>query len=1174
MNSPFHKNANKRLAGSMARLLVFLFSISSVQAQNDPPVITGTTSSTFTENQSSVTLIPDLTITDTDDTQLIEAIITTTPYLPGEDIIAISNSGLLSQEISPDGSRITLTGVQDISEYEAVIRRLTYRNTSEDPDVTPRVISVRVTDNSSDASAAFEHTITVNAVNDPPTVTTISGNLVEAIEIDEDTPPQSEVLVPAFSDIDSELAFTIVNISGSSPSIFANGFPEIRNDNQLRFELADNIFGSATVRVRATETNGTSSVEGEYEITVLPVNDPARFSFDPSANPLDLLEDFTGPIDVLIDPAPVPFGEEGETATYSLNISGNAATVELKDDILVIESIPDANGTVRATVTSNEGNLDFSRTLVINVKAVDDPPEISISPSLTLTEDKFSREIVSIDFTDPPTDEQDQEVQLFLEPDRIPFADVKLDTVNGPPRLLVGVVPDGNGRQEFTLLAQDESGNTGSAFFTLIINPVNDAPQLNNLERQLLVYEEGQPGVGLSDSIRVLDVDNTTLTGASISLNNYVQGEDTLLFSAEGVISAAWDNTNGTLTLSGEASLAAYQQALRTTAYANNSDNPEARRTVEITVTDGDRVSNRTNREILVTGTNTPPVVESFAVTTVEDSLYRFTASEFTSRYSDAEQAGLRQVQISRLPVNGLLFLGSTQLTRDVVETFTLTPSLLGALRYEPDSDFNGADSLEWLASDGNRFSLETALIRFTVEPRNDAPSVSGNSAFVSNRDTLIITTSQLPFSDVDGDSLRQVLITESPSQGQLFVNGSEITAGDTLVATDTLLYIPNRNFSGNTGFSWIASDGTLFSASAAEFTIRVRPTNSIPVIEADTVLTIFANDLSEPFSFVVEDADDEANEIDVQVRSANLELIPNENVRISAADSLYSLTLITRNEVGNLVLSILVNDGKDSARQEVQVRIVPKPMEVILPDTILACAREEITLSPDITGGIRPFRYRWTCSGSDCTLKNDTLAEVTLQTPRETRIVLEVTDSLGQFIQTEQDIFVRPSPKVEAGGDVVLDGQQKSLNASIEGDFVDYEWTPINNLIGINSLNPTVLPFESVTYTLTATGSNGCLGSDTVRAFVELDLDIPTGFTPGGDGINDTWDIRNINLFDQAKVEVYSREGEQVFFTENQGEKWDGTLNNQPLPTGSYFYIITLNEGEQVYKGVVTLLR
>lgn len=1174
MNSPFRMSANKRLAGSMAWLLVFLFSFSSVQAQNNPPVITGTTASTFTENQSSVSLIPDLAITDADDTQLREAVITATPYLPEEDIIAISNSGLLSLAISPDGSRITLTGVQDISDYENAISGLTYRNTSEDPDVTPRVISVRVTDNSGDASAAFEHTVTVNAVNDPPTVTTISGDLVEAIEIDEDTPPQSEVLVPAFSDIDSELAFTIENISGTSPSIFAGGFPEIRNNNQLRFELADDIYGSATVRVRATETNGTSSVEGEYEITVLPVNDPARFSFDPPANPLNLLEDFSGPINVLIDPAPAPFGEEGETVTYSLNTSGNAATVALQNDFLVIERIPDANGTVRATVTSNEGNLDFSRTLVINVEAVDDPPEIAIAPSLTLTEDAFSREIVGINFTDPPDDEQDQEVQLFLEPDRIPFAEVELDTTNGPPRLLVGAVPDGNGRQEFTLLAQDESGNTGSAAFTLTINPVNDAPQLNSLERQLLVYEEGQPGVGLSDSIRVSDVDNTTLTGASLSFNNYVPGEDTLLFNATGAITAAWDNPNGVLSLSGEASLAAYQQALRTTAYANNSDNPEARRTVEITVTDGDRVSDPTTREILVTGTNTPPMVESFAVTTAEDSLYRFTTSEFTSRYSDAEQAGLRQVQISRLPLNGLLFLGSTQLTEDVVEGFTLTPSLLGALRYEPGSDFNGTDSLAWRASDGNRFSAEAALVRFTVEPRNDAPAVSGNSEFVSNRDTLVITTGQLPFADPDGDSLSQVLITEFPSSGQLFVNGNAISAGDTLVATDTLQYIPNRNFSGNAAFSWRASDGAVFSASAAEFTIRVRPTNSIPVIVADSTLTIFANDLSEPFSFVIEDADDEANEIDVQVRSANPTLIPNENIRISAADSLYSLTLITQNEVGNLALTLLVTDGKDSARQNVQVRIVPKPMEVVLPDTVLACAREEIILSPDITGGIRPFRYRWSCSGSDCTLQNDTLAEVTLQTPRETRVVLEVTDSLGQFIQTERDIFVRPSPEVEAGEDVVLDGQQKSLNASIEGDFVDFEWTPINNLIGINSLNPTVLPFESVTYTLTATGANGCLGADTVRAFVELDLDIPTGFTPGGDGINDTWDIGNINLFDRAKVEVYSREGEQVFFTENQEEAWDGTQNSQPLPTGSYFYIITLNEGEQVYKGVVTLLR
>jgi gliding motility-associated-like protein len=77
----------------------------------------------------------------------------------------------------------------------------------------------------------------------------------------------------------------------------------------------------------------------------------------------------------------------------------------------------------------------------------------------------------------------------------------------------------------------------------------------------------------------------------------------------------------------------------------------------------------------------------------------------------------------------------------------------------------------------------------------------------------------------------------------------------------------------------------------------------------------------------------------------------------------------------------------------------------------------------------------------------------------------------------------------------------------------------------------------------------------------------VSQGFTPNGDGINDTWFIEDIDQFPNAHIIVYSR-WEQVVFESKGGYKndWDGVYQNNsaPLPDGSYAYVIDL-EGDGI---------
>ena len=83
--------------------------------------------------------------------------------------------------------------------------------------------------------------------------------------------------------------------------------------------------------------------------------------------------------------------------------------------------------------------------------------------------------------------------------------------------------------------------------------------------------------------------------------------------------------------------------------------------------------------------------------------------------------------------------------------------------------------------------------------------------------------------------------------------------------------------------------------------------------------------------------------------------------------------------------------------------------------------------------------------------------------------------------------------------------------------------------------------------------------------------------FSPNGDGINDTWDISNVTLYDQFLIQVYTRWGQKVLECKSDYIPWDGTSLGFPVPDGTYYYIIEFDDkyyGKQTRHGSITLLR
>ena len=143
------------------------------------------------------------------------------------------------------------------------------------------------------------------------------------------------------------------------------------------------------------------------------------------------------------------------------------------------------------------------------------------------------------------------------------------------------------------------------------------------------------------------------------------------------------------------------------------------------------------------------------------------------------------------------------------------------------------------------------------------------------------------------------------------------------------------------------------------------------------------------------------------------------------------------------------------------------------------------------------------------------------------------------------------------------------------------YLWTPTTNFtFESDSIieNPGIDVLSTVTYTVFVTDTNGCLNTDDVVVSLIPDIDVPTGFSPNGDGINDTWEIQNLEAFENTSVRVYNRWGTLIYDYDVENENWDGGgSSNEMIPVGTYFYIIEFDNYDGTpdeLTGPVTIIR
>lgn len=301
----------------------------------------------------------------------------------------------------------------------------------------------------------------------------------------------------------------------------------------------------------------------------------------------------------------------------------------------------------------------------------------------------------------------------------------------------------------------------------------------------------------------------------------------------------------------------------------------------------------------------------------------------------------------------------------------------------------------------------------------------------------------------------------------------------------------------------------------------------------------------------------------------------------------------ITVSPLDNTVYSATVTDDcGTTAVAQFFVELDPLPpinMSIIGPSTVMeACDRStvniirpqgvpgDVTITFSFTGNATPGQdFQWPANA----LIPDGVLNITLPfEPGEdgiaddgetTTITATFTDDCGRTTSASVTFTIIDAPflGVETG-DFVVECQPDSMLLVAQGiggvGNLSYSWS--NGTAGPATYVTIQIPG---TYTVTVTDECGRTAQDIAQVITICDVVIPNVITPNGDGSNDRFEIEGI-LYVSNTVKIYNRWGQEVFFSKNYKNQWDG----DDLPDGTYFYEVTVSRREEPYTGHLTILR
>jgi gliding motility-associated-like protein len=169
--------------------------------------------------------------------------------------------------------------------------------------------------------------------------------------------------------------------------------------------------------------------------------------------------------------------------------------------------------------------------------------------------------------------------------------------------------------------------------------------------------------------------------------------------------------------------------------------------------------------------------------------------------------------------------------------------------------------------------------------------------------------------------------------------------------------------------------------------------------------------------------------------------------------------------------------------------------------------------------------------------------------------------------------------PYIDPFIDTLIVGETAKIIADSSKEY-SYVWSPDYNLSCIKCASVSVQPLKSTDYLLNVSDTNGCFTDPYNISLIvkeQYSLVLPTAFTPNGDDFNAKIFVNGSGIKELIEFRVFNRWGNEVFFTNDINQGWDGTYKGKLQNIDSYAYTVKalMWDGQvRTIKGTFNLLR
>ena len=848
-------------------------------AENMPTLFSPTVALTdggviYTENDAATVIDAGLTVGDADSTNLSSATVSiATGFAAGQDVLELSGAaptGITDTYDATTGT-LTLTGTASIADYQAALRDVAYRNTSDAPSAAARSVRFVVTDSSAGTSAAVARNLTVSPVNDGPTADddayTVSADatltvavgtdvLANDADLDGDTLSVDQV---AGSGANVGTAYTTTG--GATVTVNANGSLTYNPNGQFD-ALTAGQSDTDTVTYRATD--GGLADTATVTFTINGVNDaPVAVddAYSIGQNGVLTVPAATGVLDndtdadgdtLTVDQVA---GSAGNVGTAVTTTGGATATINADGSLSydpdghfdILHAGQTGTDTVTYRVADGHGGTDTA-TITITINGADDAPvavddAYSVGQSAVLTVPAASGVLDNDSDADGDTLTVNQVAgsgaNVGTSYTTTGGAHVTINA-NGSltydPYGQFDALGAGQSDTDTVTYRATDGGLNDTATITFTINGANDAPAAVDD-----AYSVGQNAV-------------LTVSAANGVLDNDTDGDgDTLtvdqVAGSAGNVGTAVTTTGGAhVTVNANGSLSYDPNGQFDDLGAAES----ATDTVTYRATDGNGGTDAATITFTINGANDAPTAVDDAYSTGEDTpLTVNAASGVLANDTDLDGDALTVDQVAGSA-------GNVATSYTTTGGAHVTVNANGSLTYDPNGQFNDlgvgqqtTDTVTYRATDGGL--NDTATITFTITGVNDAPTAVDDSYSTGEDSTLTVNAATGVLAndtDPEGSTL-----TVDQVDGSGANVGSTLTAASgatvTINANGSLTYNPNGQFndlgtgeSATDTITYRVSDGSLNDT--ATITLTITGVNDAPnavddaySTDEDTTLTV-----------------------------------------------------------------------------------------------------------------------------------------------------------------------------------------------------------------------------------------------------------------------------------------------------------------------------------------------